>query len=88
MRFRYDADMPTIIRQGGFRVVIYTDDHAPPHVHVFYGNEELLVSLGSGTVPVGVRTNRDMKPQRILKALRLVADNQALLLERWREIHG
>jgi hypothetical protein len=29
-----------------------------------------------------------MKPQRILKALRLVADHQALLLIRWREIHG
>lgn len=80
--------MPTIIRHGGFRVVIYTDDHAPAHVHVFYGREELLVSLGSDTEPVGVRTNRGMKPQRILKALRLVADHQALLLERWREIHG
>ena len=80
--------MPTIIRQGGFRVVIYTDDHAPPHVHVFYGNEELLASLGSDTVPASVRSNRGMKPHRILKALQLVADNQALLLERWREIHG
>jgi hypothetical protein len=55
---------------------------------VFYGREELLVSLGSDTEPIDVRTNRGMKPQRILKALRLVADHQALLLQRWREIHG
>ena len=44
-------------------------EHAPPHVHVFYGREELLVSLGGDTEPIGVRTNRGMKPQRILKAL-------------------
>jgi hypothetical protein len=88
MLLRYDADMPTIIRQGGFLVMIYTNDHTPPHAHVFYGNEELLVSLGSRTEPVGVRTNRGMKAQRILTALRLVADNQTLLLARWSEIHG
>jgi len=26
--------MPTIIRQEGFRIVIYPNDHFPAHVHV------------------------------------------------------
>ena len=26
--------MPTVLRLGGLRVVIYPNDHSPPHVHV------------------------------------------------------
>ena len=27
--------MPTIYRQDGFEVMIYTNDHRPAHVHIF-----------------------------------------------------
>ncbi|MCF3947436.1 DUF4160 domain-containing protein [Acidiphilium iwatense] len=31
--------MPTVLRIGGLRVVVYPNDHRPPHVHVTrYGN--------------------------------------------------
>ncbi len=33
--------MHTVSRQDGFRVVIYTDDHEPPHVHVLKGETEV-----------------------------------------------
>ena len=42
--------MPTILRHNGWRVVIYPNDHRPPHVHVVGINEharfELLCDLG------------------------------------------
>ncbi len=43
--------MPTILRHNGWRVVIYPNDHRPPHVHVVGINEharfESLCDLGT-----------------------------------------
>jgi Domain of unknown function (DUF4160) len=39
--------MPTIIREDGFRVVIYPNDHIPAHVHVLKGGGEVRIDLGS-----------------------------------------
>lgn len=39
--------MPTIITKNGFRIVIYPDDHLPPHVHVFKSDQEVKINLGS-----------------------------------------
>ena len=37
--------MPTIIKEDGFRIVIWPNDHLPPHVHVFKGNAEVKIEL-------------------------------------------
>jgi Domain of unknown function (DUF4160) len=39
--------MPTILREQGFRVVIYPNDHLPSHVHVFKGSGEVRIELGN-----------------------------------------
>jgi Domain of unknown function (DUF4160) len=79
--------MVTVHREGGFRIVIHTDDHLPAHVHVIkvgevviqlvgrQGNPELMREIGS--------TNADVR-----KSMRIVEAQQASLLERWKEIHG
>jgi hypothetical protein len=36
--------MVTIFRSGGYRFVIYLDDHAPAHVHV-YGDGHVKIDL-------------------------------------------
>jgi Domain of unknown function (DUF4160) len=38
--------MPTIIKQDGFRVVMYPNDHIPSHVHVYKGGGEVRINLG------------------------------------------
>lgn len=79
--------MPTIINEDGFRVIIYMDDHLPPHVHVIKGNQEVKINLGSSTeAPYLLEswmTKKDAK-----KAMQIVMRNQNLLLKSWREIHG
>jgi len=79
--------MITVLRKGGFRVVIFSDDHEPAHVHVF-GDGEAKINL-SGTAgrpeliwAVGM-THADIR-----KCFRLVEEHRAELLVRWREIHG
>jgi hypothetical protein len=83
--------MPTIIRQDGFRVVIYPNDHTPSHVHVYKGGGEVRINLGSIVEPltspslmtvIGEISNRD-----IVKALSLVEKHQSELLSKWSEIH-
>ena len=39
--------MPTIIKQDGFRIVIYPNDHLPSHVHVIKGDGEVRISLNT-----------------------------------------
>ena len=41
--------MPTVLRESGFSVKIYTEDHAPMHVHVRHQNREAVILLGVET---------------------------------------
>ena len=79
--------MPTIFRQDGFRVVIYTDDHEPPQVYVLKGETEVKVDLGSIMILPTVILLRG-KRRDATKALEIVTDHQTELLEAWRMIHG
>ena len=76
--------MPTITKQDGFRVVIWPNDHLPPHVHVFKSDAEVKITLIEPSVfnVEGKISNKDLA-----KALNLVIKNQLEILERWREIH-
>jgi Domain of unknown function (DUF4160) len=76
--------MPTIINKNGFKIVIWPNDHLPPHVHVFRNNAEVKISLIEPSVfnVEGKIINKDLA-----KALSLVIEHQAELLEKWKEIH-
>jgi hypothetical protein len=79
----YGRHMPTVLRQEGFEVVIRTDDHEPPHVHVFHGGASAKIMLESLREEHCRLTRR-----QLVKALILVKQHQEWLLARWREIHG
>lgn len=78
--------MITILRAYGLRVVIYRDDHPPPHVHVI-GDGEMKIELVAGGTPRVIGTKR-MKATDARKALQAVADNQDMLLQMWSKLHG
>jgi hypothetical protein len=42
--------MPEISRFLGIIIAMYYRDHAPPHFHAIYGEFEVTVEIGSGTV--------------------------------------
>lgn len=79
--------MPTVLREDNLRVVIYTDDHAPPHVHVF-GDGETKISLKgrNGEAEVIRVVGADLRESR--RALKIVREKRDYLLERWSSIHG
>ena len=77
--------MVTIYRSGGFRVVIFVNDHEPSHIHVF-GDGEAKIDL-SGEAPHLVWADR-MSKADVRRAMRMAAEHQQEFLKRWREIHG
>ncbi|MGG6266137.1 DUF4160 domain-containing protein [Leptolyngbya sp. AN03gr2] len=42
--------MPTLLRQDGFEIRMYFDDHDPPHVHVFKAEGQAKIALGNSEV--------------------------------------
>jgi hypothetical protein len=79
--------VPTVLREANLRVVIYTDDHPPPHVHVFGDGETRIALLGrDGSAEVVRIVGADRRESR--RALDIVREKRDYLLERWRDIHG
>jgi len=77
--------VPTIIREDGFEVRIYTFDHPPPHVHVAKAGAIVRIDLATHNVTeiVGAISDRDVK-----RAERLVARHAKQLKQEWAKIHG
>jgi hypothetical protein len=81
--------MPTVLRQQGFRVVIYLNDHLPSHVHVLKGSGEVRIEVGDEqSLPSLMSISGKINDQDVAKALYLVKEHQAELLAQWRNIHA
>jgi hypothetical protein len=73
--------MVTAYRAHGLRVVIFTDDHEPAHVHVFGDGEAKINLAGAEGAPELLGCRHDRADLR--RAMQIVKE-QAMLLERWR----
>jgi hypothetical protein len=45
--------MPTIAIIEGIRIMIFVNDHAPPHFHAKYAEFEALISIATGDILEG-----------------------------------
>lgn len=79
--------MPTVLRRSGFEFAIRTFDHEPPHVHVLYVGEEVVINLGIGGRDPHVREIRGMSRQNIRRAMNIAVEYNELLLNEWLRIH-
>lgn len=77
--------MPTIIREDGYEIRIYTLDHPPPHVHVAKAGAVLKIDLATCQVIEIVGTISDREAKR---AEGLVTKHAPLLKKEWTKIHG
>jgi hypothetical protein len=77
--------MPTVIREAGFEVRIYTLDHPPPHVHAWKAGAVVTIDLATheAVEVVGKISDRD-----ISRAERLVTRHSARLRREWARLHG
>jgi len=77
--------VPTLIREAGFEVRIYTLDHPPPHVHVAKAGATVKIELSThhAIEIVGAISDRNVK-----RAERLVARNAQFLKLEWEKLHA
>ncbi len=80
--------MPTVLRLGGLRVVIYPNDHRPAHVHVKGAGGEAVFILHCPVGPPELRENYGFKLADLGGIERALTDNLADLCAEWSAIHG
>lgn len=80
--------MPTVLRIGGMRVVVYPNDHRPAHVHVIGPDSEAVFHLGCPDGPVELRENYGFRGARIRKIAAALTECLRELCRAWEEIHG
>jgi hypothetical protein len=80
--------MAKVYEQEGFRIVIHSNEHNPPHVHVIKAEGELKFILGNESEkPFLEKIYSPMKRKDARRAFVIVKEQQKLLLMRWREIY-
>ncbi|MEO6015004.1 MAG: DUF4160 domain-containing protein [Devosia sp.] len=79
--------MIVVLREAGLRIVIYVDDHPPPHVHVIGDGEARIRLVGPDGRPQVMEVD-GMKVGDLRKALAAIENAQAMLLGEWSRIHG
>ena len=76
--------MPTVLRIGSLRVVIYPNDHPPAHVHVLGPDWVVVINLVG---PV-VREVINCSERQARRALGLIMSHEAELMDAWNRLHG
>lgn len=80
--------MPTVLRIGGYRVVIYTNDHRPAHVHVMDDGREAVFILHCPKGPPVLRENMGFRRHELNSLVSELATELKILCKKWSEIHG
>ncbi len=78
-----------VFRLNGFKVVIFSDDHDPPHVHIRKGDFEVKVDIsGEQAALIAGEENSKRAFNRKLRkqALKIANDNLEMLMNEWRQI--
>jgi hypothetical protein len=72
--------MPRLARFDGIEIVMNTRDHLPPHVHVLFKEEEVVIEIADGAVYAG-----SIAGHALTAARGWIAANREDLMARWAE---
>ena len=80
--------MPTVLRIGRLRVVIYTNDHRPAHVHVLGAGTQAIFWLACPDGPPSLRGSYGLTTAELNRIADALAVELAALCGAWEQIHG
>lgn len=75
--------MPRVIREDGYTIRIYLNDHIPAHVHVIKAEKEARITLDE----IEVMDNIDFTSKELRRIIEIVEIHQEKLLEVWDTYH-
>jgi hypothetical protein len=76
--------MPTVLLIDGFAFKIQTNDHIPPHVHVWKAGREAKLYLDLVRPEAGYT----LSARDLARAAVIVQQHQAFLMAEWGKYHG
>jgi hypothetical protein len=79
--------MPTILRFGNLRVVIYPNDHRPEHVHVIGADCEVVFKLHCPDGPVALRESYGFTTRQLRRLMEQLNVALLELCSAWERIH-
>lgn len=80
--------MGTVFRMGSWRVLIYTHDHAPAHVHLVGPEGRAKIALNCPNGPVVPIEARGVDAGTLREALPLIDVELAVPCATWSSMHG
>ncbi len=80
--------MPTVLRLRGLRVIIYSNDHRPAHVHVIGARGEAVFILNCPDGPPELRENFGFRTTDLHRIESELGNSLTVLCGKWRDIHG
>jgi len=80
--------MPTVLRIGGLRVVIYPSDHRPVHVHVIGADGEAVFNLNCPGGPLVLRERYGFNRPDLSGMRDALSAAVAFLCAQWSALHG
>jgi Domain of unknown function (DUF4160) len=80
--------MPTILQLNGLRIVIYSNDHRPAHVHAIGNGFEAVFQLHCPDGPPELRENYGFSHRELERLLSGLARHAPMLCAKWRQYHG
>ena len=74
--------MPTIHRGAGWKILIFANDHSPPHVHIVSAEHDVQIGIADDLVLRGsMRAMRELAD-----AMQWVREHRGQLLRDWNRI--
>lgn len=80
--------VPTVLTVRNIRVVIFTNDHPPPHVHALKGDARAKFDLGLPDGDVRLVENDGFRLAEVRELGAAIALARDAIAKRWSEIHG
>jgi hypothetical protein len=80
--------MPTVLRIGKLRIVIYTNDHRPEHVHVIGPQGEAVFDLHCPRGAPELRESMGFALHELNKVMHHLQSVLHSLCDQWSSIHG
>jgi hypothetical protein len=82
---------PTVGSVGGMTLVIWPDDHDPPHVHAIQGTpntagaKQSRIAIETGNV-IDKRSKRALPDAKLKQAQEWIAEHRDEVQRRWKEL--
>lgn len=75
--------MPRLATFDGIVISMYAGDHAPPHVHAYYGEHEALIVITTGNVIEG-----SLPTTKMTRVQTWLEENRDDVMAKWRELEA